>query len=94
MTQFLTSLVGSQANKGGALGNPARRESGRVIILGGEDRFYPGRVQLKSSTCACPHLLSFHEGKPQDVYFPPLLENHDLDVIKSINKAENSNRAD
>jgi len=41
--------------------------------------------------CMCPSaFLSW--GKRQDVYFPPPhLENHDMDVIKSLHKAENSN---
>jgi len=70
MTQLFTSLVGSQASKGGALENPARRESDWVIIPGEDSLFYR-EVQPKSPTCACAQLLSFHRGKPQDVYFAP-----------------------
>ena len=95
MTQLLTSLVGSQARKGGALGNPARRENERVILLWWDNWFYLGRAQLKSSSGTCAQLLSFHGRKPQDVYFPtPRFENHNLDIIKSLNEAENSNHTD
>jgi len=93
MTRHLISVVGSQKSKGGALGNLARRENGQVIKSGWDSRFYLGGAQQNSSTCTCNQLLFFHEGKPQDVYSPPF-ENHDLDIIKSLNKVENSNHAD
>ena len=70
MTQHFTSLVGSQASKRGALGNPMGKRLGDNT--GVDNRFYLGRAPLKSSTCTCDQLLSFH-GRNLKMYALPSL---------------------
>ena len=42
ITQLLTSLVGIQTSKVGALGNPIRRKNDKVVISVGDNWFFSG----------------------------------------------------
>ena len=87
-------LLGKHPGRqGGSWENFTKEENLKSKQTRSFSQFYSVLAQPNLLTSTRDFLLSFREGKRQDVFFQLQLESTDLDIIKALNKNVFANRA-